>query len=174
MNTIQNKYLEKCNTLSDINENLHHLKDYAEKCDSVVEMGVRSIVSTWALLAGHPKKMISIDIAHPSHCGGNIDEVYSLCSSEEIDFTFIQSDTLQVEIPECDMLFIDTLHTYDHLTKELNLHSQKVRKYLAFHDTQSCPEVLLAIVDFLQKNKNWVIDLHKMNNNGMLFLKKIE
>jgi hypothetical protein len=135
-------------------------------------MGVRSIVSTWGLLAGHPKKMLSIDIIHPSTHGVDINEVYSICQNEGIDFNFLQADTLQVIIPECDMLFIDTLHTYDHLKKELSLHSSKVKKYLAFHDTEHCPEVLLAIVDFLQENKNWTVDLHKTNNNGILFLKK--
>lgn len=167
---IYSKYLEKCGIPGDINENLPHLKDYASRYETIVEMGVRSIVSTWALLAGNPKKLTSIDIVHPSHYGATIDEVYQLSQKEGIIFNFILADTHKVTIEECDMLFIDTLHTYDHLSKELELHSPKVKHCIAFHDTISCPEVYLAILDFIKINSIWKIDLHKENNNGLLFL----
>ena len=55
-------YDQKCSEKSDINENLPTLKRYAEECDHVTEMGVRTIVSTYALLMGKPKKMVSYDI----------------------------------------------------------------------------------------------------------------
>ncbi len=41
-------YNNLCNEKSDINEHLPTLKRYAEKCDHITEMGVRSVVSTWA------------------------------------------------------------------------------------------------------------------------------
>jgi hypothetical protein len=34
-------------------------------------------------------------------------------------------------------LFIDTWHQYEQLDQELNKHSNKVRKYIAFHDTHT-------------------------------------
>jgi len=170
--SIKNKYIEKCNTPGDINENLPYLMQYASRYSSITEMGVRSIVSTWALLAAKPKKLTSIDIAHPSSYGANINEVYDLASQEGIEFNFILGDTHNITIEECDMLFIDTLHTYTHLSKELELHAGKVKHCIAFHDTTSCPEVYTAILDFIEKNNNWRIDLHKENNNGLLFLVK--
>ena len=171
--TIENKYIQECQRPSDINENLPHLKEYATKYDTIVEMGVRSIVSTWALLAGGPKKLTSIDIVHPSEHGSNLDEVYALAKEEGIEFEFVLGDTHSIEIDECDMLFIDTIHTYSHLTKELELHSKKVKHCIAFHDTISCPEVHFAVLRFVEKNPEWKVDLHKENNNGLLFLVKV-
>jgi len=170
--TIEERYIQKCQTWGDIHENLPHLKEYATKYDTITEMGVRSIVSTWALLAGTPKKLTSIDIKHPSEYGANIDEVSALANEAGIEFTFLLGDTHSIEIEECDMLFIDTLHYYDHLTKELEIHSPKVKHCMAFHDTTSCPEVFQALLDFMDKNPEWRIDLHKENNNGLTFLIK--
>ena len=62
MDKILEKYKQVSETHSDINEHLITLKKYTEECDTVVEMGVRSIVSTWAFLAGNPKKLISLDL----------------------------------------------------------------------------------------------------------------
>ena len=44
-----------CNTKSDINEHLPALRDLASKCDTVIEMGVRYCVSTWAFIEGLKK-----------------------------------------------------------------------------------------------------------------------
>jgi len=54
-NIIFKKFNELSNTQSDINEHLGTLKKYTQECNIIVEMGVRSIVSTWAFLAGKPK-----------------------------------------------------------------------------------------------------------------------
>jgi hypothetical protein len=44
------KYSQLCNTPSDINEHLPCLKEYASKCESVFETGVRGCVSSWAFV----------------------------------------------------------------------------------------------------------------------------
>ena len=45
-------------------------------------------------------------------------------------------NTLEIEpIEYCDMLFIDTLHTYKQLRDELERHGMRAAKYLVFHDT---------------------------------------
>ena len=172
--TIEDKYLEKCSdpACADISENLCHLKDYASKYEVIVEMGVRNIVSTWALLAGKPLKLTSIDIVPPVEYGSNIEEVYQMSKTEGINFEFVLGNTLLIEIEECDMLFIDTYHTYEHLQRELELHAPKVKHCLAFHDTVSFPGVYQAVLEFVEEHKEWSVDLHKENNNGMTFLIK--
>ena len=55
-------YEKMCEKPSDINEHLPTLKKYASECDHITEMGVRTVVSTYALMMGKPKKLISIDI----------------------------------------------------------------------------------------------------------------
>ena len=48
MDYIKNKYNHLSNKPSDINEHLPTLYNYATKCESVIELGVRGCVSSWA------------------------------------------------------------------------------------------------------------------------------
>lgn len=78
MNRIEEKYQQHCNTPSDINEHLPTLRRYAEQCETVCELGVRGVVSTWAFLAAKCKKVIGVDIDwHP-----NVLECYKLSIEE--------------------------------------------------------------------------------------------
>lgn len=190
---ILNKFEEVSNTPSDINEHLSVLKKYASECNSIVEMGVRWITSTWAFLAANPKKLISLDLYHPSHYGGNLQEVFDAIQTTQIQYTFIQQDSLTYNMEECDLLFLDTWHDYLQLKKEIFRHHSKVKKYMIFHDTVSygfvnedpnisgpsnletnlpkglCP----AIDEFLFANKNWVLWEKMANNNGLTILKRV-
>jgi hypothetical protein len=187
MNEIEKNYLRKCEIPSDINELLPVLKKYAEFSDSVTEMGVRSIVSTWAFLAAGVKKLTSIDLYHPSffishdNDGCNLDLVQGLASENGIDFKFIQGNTLEIEIENCDLLFIDTLHDYLQLKTELLLHSSKVKKYIIFHDTETfgtkgesknSEGIIKAIDEFLDSNKEWKICQKITQNNGLVVIEK--
>jgi hypothetical protein len=176
--TLEEIYNKKCVTESDINEHLPTLKIYAEECNHITEMGVRSIVSTYALLMGRPKKLISYDYYEIK-----VEEVLSVANESGIEFQFICADTRETTIEETDLLFIDTLHNYHQLKKELELHANKVKKYLIFHDTTTYEfigesyvgeqEIGLwpAVKEFLQANPNWVIYERFTNNNGLTILK---
>ena len=193
MKTLEEYFEEKKNTHSDINEHLDTFKKYAEECDTIVEMGVRSIVSTWGFLMGKPKKMVGIDLTHPEVFGGNIDEVYRITKENNIKYDFILGNTLSVDIEECDLLFIDTWHDYLQLKKELNRHHDKVKKYVIFHDTEyfgfknetlyedyntereetNLPKGLIpAINEFCLHHPEWFIYERFSNNNGITILKK--
>ncbi len=166
--SIEETYEVLKHTPSDINEHLETLKKYASECDTIVELGVRYCVSTWALLVGKPKKMVSIDIKHPNDFGGNLQEVYLAAMDENIDFQFVLGDSLKVEIPECDLLFIDTVHTYEQLSQELKKHGSKVRKYIILHDT-ILPEMQKAANEF----EGWSTKEQFTNNNGLTILERI-
>jgi len=193
MELIYQKYQEKCSTISDINEHLPTLRKYAEECESVVEMGVRGIVSTWAFLSAKPKKLISLDLSHPSSFGGNLEEVIQLSLENGIEFEFVEKSSLEYEMPNADLLFIDTWHDYLQLKKEMFRHHSKVNKYIILHDTttfgyidesfydeygNSRPETNLpkglypAVDEFLFANKEWRLWEKKSNNNGLTILKK--
>ena len=181
MKKIEENYELKCKTISDINEHLPILKKYAEECDVVIEMGVRNVVSTWALLLANPKKLISIDLYNPAYYGPNDLELVQNCAVEyEIDFEFVIGNVLNMEISECDLLFIDTLHNYNQLKQELSLHSNKVKKYIIFHDTESFRfkgetnnenGIWPAIEEFLEENKHWSVCEIFTNNNGLTIIK---
>ena len=193
MEKIFDKLEKKIQTKSDINEHLQTLKRYASECEIIIEMGVRAITSTWAFLASKPKKMVSIDFQHPSTFDANIEEVSELAAEYGIDFEFRLQNTLLCEIEECDLLFIDTWHDYLQLRSELYRHSNKVRKYIIFHDTDSfafknednyatydmgreetnLPKGLVPAIDeFLFSNNDWYLCERFANNNGITILKR--
>lgn len=172
---IEEKYQEKCRTPSDINENLPVLKKYAEQSESIVELGVRAIVSTWALLAGKPKALLCVDICYPSEYGGNLAEVMEAAENEDIAFGFLKESSLVIDLPPHDMLFIDTIHTKEQLSKELLRHHDKVKKFIAFHDTHipELPEMMETIQAFIAEFPQWEITEDKTNNNGLTVIKRV-
>lgn len=163
--------------VSDINEHIQTLKELAEKSEVVVEFGVRTGVSTAGLLAGKPKLMLSYDVNESQHARN----LASAAKQEGLKFEFYVGDSTQVDIPECDLLFIDTKHTADHCIKELNKHYTKVRKWIVLHDTEifgergedSSPGLRHAIRNFLHQHPEWFTLKHYNNNNGLTVLSKL-
>lgn len=175
MINLENKINEISNSGSDIHEHIKTLIRYGSECQHITEMGVRWIVSTWAFVYSSPKKLISYDIEDPSFWGANINDVYDICKNKNIDYSFIKTDVRKIEIEETELLFIDTLHTYDQLSCELSLHGNKSNKYIIFHDTTTfAHELWPAIEQFVSKNSNvWRIHEKYENNNGLTILKRI-
>lgn len=194
MKTLQEYFDFNRTNPTDINEHLETFKRYSQECDVVIEMGVRGIVSTWGFLMGKPKKLIGIDLFPPEKFNGNQQEVYRIANEVGVNYEFRVGDTLNCEIEECDLLFIDTWHDFLQLKKELNRHSGQVKKYIILHDTSSFgfndepsyddyenqrKETNLskglnpAIDEFLFSNKNWYIHERFANNNGVTILKRI-
>jgi hypothetical protein len=191
MEKILEKYNQHKITDSDINEHLETLYNLGKECSHITEMGVRWVSSTWPLVYSNPKKMISYDILK----NPNITEVISLCNEYSINYSFEEKDVLQLEIEPTELLFIDTLHTYNQLTKELEIHSNKVSKYIVLHDTEhfgrkdeviyehasnviketsSTKEGLMtAVEDFLltKLGQSWELFRVYKNNNGLTVLK---
>jgi hypothetical protein len=132
-------------------------------------------------MMGKPKKLISIDINPVEKHGIQTIDLISLAKTAGVEFEFVLGDTTEIEIEETDFLFIDTLHTYTQLKKELALHPSKVKKYIGFHDTTTFAQVgeykevglWPAIEEFLSSNPEWVIAEKFENNNGLTILKKI-
>ena len=186
-------YELKCKTPSDINEHLPILKKYAEECESVTEIGVRFVVSTWAFIEAKPSRLRCYDIMYdffePSE-----QSIKEKCDEYNIDFKFIEGDSLKIEIEQVDMLFIDTLHTYNQLFSELNRFESSVNKYIALHDTTTFgyrdeeiyghasdlvkgkdvvkQGLMNALLDFLSINDKWTIKESFDNNNGLTILER--
>lgn len=187
MELILAEYEKRCGEYSDINQHLPTLKRYAEQCEHITEMGVRTVVSTWAFLAARPKKLVSIDI---NPCP--IESAKQLALENGIDFEFIIADTGSpaTEIEPTDLLFIDTWHCYDQMKKELALHPSKARKYMIFHDTTTFaqhPEIggypvpagfthrgiWPAIEEFLVEHPEWRLLERYTHNNGLTILERV-
>ena len=194
MINLEEKVNELYTTPSDINEHFPAIIKYGSECETITEMGVRGIVSTWGWLACAPKKLISYDIHNPAKWGGDIQSVYDTAAAYNLNFEFKIADVLKIEIDETDLLFIDTWHAYDQLKQELKIHSNKVKKYICFHDTTSYefndePKghentwegqssgkgIWPAIEEFLMENNDtWVLKERFKNNNGFTVIKRIK
>lgn len=158
---------------TDIVEHLQTLADLAMKCNHITEMGVRNVVSTWPFVTGIQKggKVISIDIVMPPE--QELKRVSDFSLEKGIQFEFHLGDTTKIEIEETDLLFIDTLHEYAQLKKELELHADKAKKFIVIHDTESCKKELWPAIDeFLKEHKEWVIKAVYTNNNGLFVLRR--
>jgi hypothetical protein len=161
---------------SDINEHCPTLREYAARCKHVTEFGMRYGVSTVALLAAQPDKFTTYDLNRPNEV-----EVLDKMKGRT-DFRFHLGSSLTVDIEETDMLFIDTRHTYEHCYAELARHAGKVRKYIAFHDTEiygergedGSPGIRVAIRRFILEHPEWHTIKHWTNNYGFTIISRLE
>jgi len=179
---------------SDINEHVQLLRDLSSQCDHVTEFGMRDGSSTVALLAGQPDVLVSWDIdpyAVISQRAGDL-----LSCAGRTRFEPRVGDTLSIVTEPTDMLFIDTLHTAKQLRDELVRHADRhyddnrrvigdrVRKYLAFHDTEtfgmvgedgSSPGLRAALIFYQQKHMAplWELIHERKNNNGLVVFKHV-
>ena len=199
---LQDLYIKHFNTRSDINEHISILHDLAKECASVTEIGIRDVVSTWGCLQGlsespyGPRSYVGIDISSPPQSKLLLAE--RLAKKKGISFRFICANDMNIEIEPSDMLFIDSLHTYCHLTYELEKFSPKIHKFIAMHDTSdpwgSCDDsayrgdyseypasfnrnqkgLWAAVEDFLANHSEWRLLERRVNNHGLTILERIE
>jgi hypothetical protein len=143
----------------------------------VIEFGVRTGVSTRAFLNADVS-LTSFDVVK----NNEVHKLFTLAKEQGKKAEYIIQDVLKIEIPEVDLLFIDTFHTYEQLTQELALHGNKAKKYLIFHDTHTFGTsgevntykkgLLPAIIEFMIINPHWTFHIYKTNNNGLTVLKR--
>ena len=81
---------------SDINQHIPVIVQLAQECDHITEMGVRTVVSTWAWLAGAPKDgLISYDLYNPKYWTEGYDAIKDVSDTAEaygIKFKFVEAN----------------------------------------------------------------------------------
>ena len=139
----------------DMHPHYRTLTRYASECDVIVEWGVRGGVSTWALLDGlKPTGTLwSVDI---------IDCVVPPRVSEDPRWRFVVGDDLDPLIqaklpPVCDLVFIDTSHTYEQTVGELAYALTLAPRRIVMHDYVMDP-VLQAGTEFCAREGWRVVD----------------
>ena len=177
MNSLEYLYLEALSQRSEINEHVAMLSHYSEACRHVTEVGTRGGNSTIALLCGRPRTLLSYDV----HRYPSVELLEQAAREVGVRFEFHQENVLQTDIAATDLLFIDTLHTYDQMRSELTRHGNSARRYLIFHDTETYRDhgelpgsggVWPAIVEFLRRSPWWSVCEHHTNNNGLTILER--
>jgi hypothetical protein len=193
-------YNNACKTTSDINEHLPTLYEYTKKCNSIIECGVRDVVSSYAFALGLKENNKNSYVLIDPYKSKNINKFLNLCKNEGVNAKFINESDLKCERENTDLLFIDTWHVYGHLKRELEYWNSYVNKYIIMHDTtvdeikgetirmkmnskmqsieSGIPEeeinkgIWPAIDEFLQKYPEWTIEKRFTNNNGLTILSK--
>lgn len=175
---------ERMRTRSDINEHLQLLYQMVNETGvrNIVELGTRSGNSTCAFVMGastNDGKVVSVDNGvgdeftkisawdELAECAAFINaklglsDYWTLVINDDIEFAKEYSE-------EIDLLFIDTLHSYQQTKKELEVWGDKVVEggFIVIHDTVSFPEQLKAIWDYIDKHPGSNYVEHK-NCNGL-------
>ena len=189
-------YEELCRVHSDIYEHLPTLKLLSSLCTSVVECGVRNIVSSYAFLAGLPPtgRLTMVDPYRS--------EAMTAFLERNPRASFVQASDLECPLVETDLLFIDTWHVYGQLKRELARWHSSVRKFIVMHDTEldgirgesvRCnwdvaeqshdsgipveeitKGLLPAISEFLADHPEWTLLTQYFNNYGLTILARSE
>lgn len=170
--TIEEIYHANTVIPSDVHMLLGLLRGAAEGCKHVTEFGTKDCTTTSAFLAAGAK-VVSYDI---ERCP-EVDAIKALCNG---NFEFHMQSTLEANIEPTEILFIDDLHTYAHVKRELDLHADKVSKLIFFHDTESFgwrgegggPGIRPAIDEFRLQHPEWEMVLDTEKSYGLLGLRK--
>ena len=165
--SLADNYRRFAETPSDINEHLPRMVEMVERRrpDHIVELGARTGLSTTAWLYGlkGEGRLTSVDLSPAPPIG-----TYA-------NWTHIQGDDtdpdVMAQVDECQILFVDTSHAFEHTLWELRNWSPKVQPggLIVCHDTllerpwdPPCPEtdpdfpVASAIVRFCaETNSCW-------------------
>ncbi|MCA9035744.1 MAG: hypothetical protein KDA91_11475, partial [Planctomycetaceae bacterium] len=171
--TLDELFTEAATTPSDLNEHCEKLKELAAQCEHVTDFGSRPHVSTVALLAGQPQRLVSYAV----------DDRFAKVLVERQGQTAFEArpgDSLSVEIDETDLLFIDTKHTAGQLQAELDRHASRVRRWIVRHDTQifgeqgegGGPGLLPALRRFLREHPEWSVVYHTQANHGLTVISR--
>jgi hypothetical protein len=187
----------------DIDEHLVHLMKLSSECESILECGVRSIVSSWAFVNGlsinksTTKKLVCSDI-EPAP-GAQV--LATACAENNIKHKFMLGNDLDMDMEPYDMIFIDTWHCYGQLKRELAKMHIYAKKYIVMHDTvidgirgecfrsgcntynqslqtgYSVEEIegglWRAVEEFLAAHPEWKIKRHFEHENGLTVLERV-
>ena len=189
---------------SDINEHLETLSKYASTTQTILETGVRGVVSSWALIHGlynnkSSEKSIFLNDIEPC----DINEIKEISENLNINLEFEWRNNLELELEKnFDLVFIDTWHVYGQLKRELKKFSPVANKYIILHDTTLDGDIgetirmgwdskqqsresgytieeiekglWPAVEEFLDENKKWQLEKRFSNCNGLTILKNTE
>lgn len=183
-------YQAACLKGTAISAHLPRLRDLAVGCTVAQEFGVKRGASSAALLLG-AESVISYDI-EPTK------EARELARLVGPRWSYRIEDSRAALPTPCELLFVDSLHTYAQCRAELQRHADSVSRWLVFHDSitfgsvgaygetgrqvwtyqvgQSVPQTCLgirpAIDELMARDPSWQIRAHYTDSHGLLVLER--
>ena len=130
------------------------LTRYAQDAHIILELGVRTGVSTWALLDGLSESghLVSVDI----------DDVWEQLPdriTKDPRWRFVNADDRDgLPIKAADLVFIDTSHEYHHTLAELEMVGALNPRWILLHD-YALPDVQDAIHGWLSRDRRYRLAL---------------
>ncbi len=172
----EKEYQDACVRDTDIHEHLPIISELTSQCNHVTELGVGWAQSTRAFLR-HDVELHSYEFMPLP----GIREFFEEAKNAGRNVTLHVDDTRKVEIAETDLMLVDSLHIYEQVQKELELHAGKVKKYLLFHDTTLFADhgefggkgIWPAVQEFIDSHLEWQLVERRTNNNGLTILKRL-
>ena len=132
------QYTRAATVHGDIHEHIPTLMRYASQCETIVECGVRSVVSSWAFATGlyfnssETKRLYGVDLEYHPNIGA-----FRQAVADVIDYSFWEGNDLDFDCPQVDMTFIDSFHHYRQMEAELKKYAPLTTKWIIGHDCQS-------------------------------------
>jgi hypothetical protein len=185
-------YAQACAGASAMAPHLPRLAALAAGCRLAVEFGVKRAGSSAALLMG-AEYLTSYDIVPTP-------EARRLQASAPSRWEYRIGDSRTAPVERCDLLFIDSLHTYEQMRAELARHADAVGRYLVCHDTitfgsvgaagesgrpcwtptavgEAVPRealgIRLAVDELMARDRSWQIAAHYPDSHGLLVLERV-
>lgn len=169
VDSLEELYVRRCFTRHNIDKHLPLLRHLGSQCETITELGSDIGFSTTAFLASKPKRLVCVDVCIRPEL---LEVVRWADRATKVEL--LEYSSLDVELEECDLLLIDTLHTYNQVAGELSLHGDKARKFIALHDIVSFPEIVPAIRDWLDCHPEWIVREWSTLQSGMAVLERRE
>lgn len=172
-----------------ITPHMDYLRGLAEQSEVAVEFGARGGGSTLAL--NYAKRTYSYDIQRRRSDAARVWGPLSECRGDA--WEFVLKSSLEVDIPECDMLLHDSLHQYQHVKAELERHHSKVKRWIVLHDTEAYGEhgqapyeagvigtkpdegelgMTQALDEFIADHPEWAVSRHVSYSCGLTTLER--
>jgi predicted dithiol-disulfide oxidoreductase (DUF899 family) len=155
--------------VGDMHRRIDFIQQTFTGVQTITEFGPFQGCSTAAWLSLRPKKFVTVDQ------GISLDvDLYKKAAQEiNVDFQFIQSSDLEIDIEPCELLFIDTVHTAEHTYQELQRHADKISQYLVFHDVAEPRfRTLAGIRNWWKFHPEWKLKYQDSDDCGFLVLEK--
>lgn len=158
---------------SDLNFHVPKLRELAEKCRHITEIGKRS-QATVAFLAAQPERLVSHNLA----LRGNSVLAALKSRAGKTDFIIDQVDCMTVDAETTDLLFIDEHHRADRVWAQLEKYGAKCRRYIVLHDTHlhaevgqdNMPGILPAVRRWVKERPEWSVIYHTVDQYGLTVL----
>lgn len=170
---------------------LPRLRQYAVGCNVAVEFGTQYGAATSALLMG-ALSVISYDVERSPRL-----DALAAAAGDRLLLCQQDTRTAPVIVP-CDLLFVDSAHTYAQVAAELTRHADAVTRWLIFHDAMTFGSIgadsasgavswlpkrgvaippghygiRLAIDELQIRDPSWRVYAHFPESHGLLVLKR--